>query len=119
MELMCSSHEEPDVDATIKSTCELVKGVSMLVEGRVSLERKENLYRKEYVDQKFELFPGGFIGTNKLKDEDVWLGELGHKLSPWINHIINSDDTYLIIRTIEEIEKMKYIMVFWKLKLSN
>lgn len=43
LELVCSSHEEAYVDATIKSTCELVKGMSRLAEGRASLERKTNL----------------------------------------------------------------------------
>lgn len=81
MELMCSFHEEEDANATIKSTHELVKGMSRLVEGRAGLERKANLYRKEYTNQKFELCLGGFVSTSKLKDEEVWLGELGRILS--------------------------------------
>lgn len=107
LELMYLSHEETGVDVTFKSNCELVKGMSRLAEERVNLERKANLYRKEYADQKFELFPRGFIGTNKLKDNEVWLGELGHKLSQRINEIINSDDRSLFIQIIEEIEKIK------------
>lgn len=107
LELMCSSYEEAEADTNIKSTCELVKSMTRLAEGRVDVERKANLYRKEYANHKFELFPEGFVSSNQLKDEKVWLDELGYNLSQWINEVINTDDTSLFIRTIEEIEKMK------------
>lgn len=78
LELIYLSQEEANVDATIKDTYELVKGMSKLVERRVHIERKANLYRKEYADQKLERFLGRFVNNGKLKDKEVWFGELGH-----------------------------------------
>lgn len=70
LELIYLCQEEASVDSTIKPTHELVKGISRLVEERVNIERKANLYRKEYANQKFELFPGGFVNNDKLKDKE-------------------------------------------------
>lgn len=94
-------------DVTIKSTCELAKGLTKLADGRANLERKANLYRKEYTEHKFELFPRGFVSQNQLKDKQVWLDELGANLSFRVNEIVNKDDTSLFVKIIEEIEKIK------------
>lgn len=107
LEFMCVSYDEVGSDATIKSTCELTKGLTKLAEGKANVERKANLYRKEYTKHIFELFPGGFVNQNQIKDKQVWLDELGANLSLRVNEIINKDDTSLFVKTIEEIEKIK------------
>lgn len=65
---MCSSHVEAEGDANIKSTCELIKGMTGLAEERAGVKRKAHIYRKEYSNHKYELFPEGFVGPNQLKD---------------------------------------------------
>lgn len=53
------------------------------------------------------MFKGVFVGLTQLKEEKVWLEELDHKLSQRVNEIINTNDTSLFVKTIEEIEKVK------------
>lgn len=101
------SQGEEGVDVIIRPTCDLENELSGFAVEGVNIERRENLYRKEYASEKNELFLGGFLSANKIKDKEVWIEELGHKLCQRINNIINMDDTSLFIQTIEEIEKIK------------
>lgn len=93
--------------------------MTRLAKGRVDVERKANLYRKEYTEHKFELFLGGFVSPNQLKDKQVWLDELGANLSERVNGIINTNDTSLFVKTIEEIEKTKSHYGFLELEVKK
>lgn len=88
------------------------------VEG-TGIKRKAQLYRKEYSDHKFEIFPRSFIGPIQLKEEKTWLKEVDHNLSLRINQIISTDDTSLFVQTIEEIEKVKSHYGFIEIEIGH
>lgn len=107
LELMCSSHVDEEANDNRRSTNEFIKEMNILLEERAGVKRKAQLYRNEYYDHKYEMFPRGFVGPTQLKEEKTWLEDMDHKLSKRVNEIINTDDTSLFVKTIEEIEKVK------------
>lgn len=62
LELMCSSHADAEENDNLRSTCEFIKEMNILSVEGAGIKRKAQLYRKEYSNHKFEMFPGGFIG---------------------------------------------------------
>lgn len=99
------SQGEEGADVIIRPTCELANELSRFAIEGVNIERRENLYRKEYASEKFELFPGGFLSANKIKDKEVWIEELGHKLCQRINNIIKWMILLYLFRLLRKLSK--------------